>query len=193
LRGATLGAYVDDVVRTAATFPRQVVLIGHSLGGLVVQRALARYTAKAAVLVAPVPAMPAVGSLAGVARQHPVDALRMMSGASLPLRPDYLFSGLSRADATRHSARCGPESALAQYQLLFHRPSRPPRGNPPMLVLATPEDRLVPLGGIRATAQRYGAELMEFPGMGHDLMLDKGWERPLDAILTWLPQALTGR
>lgn len=189
LRRATLGSYVDDVVRVAATFPRQVVLIGHSMGGLVVQRALARYAARAAVLVAPVPAQPAVGSLICIARRHPVDALRLMLGASLPLRPDYLFTGLSAADATRLAARCGRESSLAQYQLLFHRPSPPPRGKPPVLVLATPNDHLVPLGGIRATARRYQAEVKEFPGMGHDLMLDAGWERPAEAMLTWLQRA----
>ena len=73
------------------------VLVGHSMGGLVVQQALARYAARAAVLVAPVPAHPAVASLAAIARRHPLDALRIVGGGSLPLRPDYLFHELADA------------------------------------------------------------------------------------------------
>jgi pimeloyl-ACP methyl ester carboxylesterase len=68
----------------------------------------------------------------------------------------------------------------------MHRPAGAPLGNPPVLVLATPEDRLVPIRGVRATARRYGAEVVEFPGMGHDLMLDARWHEPLDAMLGWL-------
>jgi pimeloyl-ACP methyl ester carboxylesterase len=186
LRTASLRDYVDDVVATAATLPRSAVLVGHSMGGLVVQRALARYAARAAVLVAPVPAHPAVSSLAAIARRHPVDALRIVGGGSLPLRPDYLFHELDEPQALAHADRCGGESAVVQYQLLMHRPARPPLGSPPVLVLATPDDRLVPIGGVRSTAARYGADVVEFPGMGHDLMLDARWREPLDTMLSWL-------
>jgi pimeloyl-ACP methyl ester carboxylesterase len=177
---------VDDVVRTAAGLPRPPVLVGHSMGGLVVQRALARYAARAAVLVAPVPRHPAVASLLAIARRHPLDALRIVAGGSLPLRPEYLVHELDDADARRVADRCGPESAVVQYQLLLHRPAGPPLGSPPVLVLATPDDRLVPVRGVRATAARYGARIEEFPGMGHDLMLDARWREPLTTMLDWL-------
>lgn len=186
LRGAMLGHYVDEVVAAATALDRPAVLVGHSMGGLVVQRALARYAAHAAVLVAPVPAHPAVGALLGIARQHPLDALRIVVGRSLPLRPEYLVAELPADEARRLAERCGPESALAQYQLVFHLPARRPVGEPPVLVLATPDDRLVPIRGIRATARRYGADVSEFPGMGHDLMLDARWTEPLGAMLGWL-------
>ena len=151
---------------------------------------LARYAAPAAVLVAPVPATPAVPSLLAIARRHPTDALRIVVGGSLPLRPDYLFHELPTADAARLSERCHGESAVVQYQLLLHRPAGRPLGEPPVLVLATPDDRLVPIRGIRATGQRYGATLVEFPGMGHDLMLDARWREPFDALLSWVASAV---
>lgn len=193
LRTALLRQYVDDVVATATALPRPAVLIGHSMGGLVVQRALARYAARAAVLVAPVPAHPAVSSLMAIARRHPQDALKLVAGGSLPLRPDYLFHELDPAEAQRLSGRCGGESAVVQYQLLMHRPARPPLGAPPVLVLATPDDRLVPIRGVRSTAARYGARVEEFPGMGHDLMLDARWKKPLAAMLGWLEEQVPAR
>jgi pimeloyl-ACP methyl ester carboxylesterase len=189
LRTARLSQYVDDVVRTAVEeLPGPAVLVGHSMGGLVVQQVLARYAARAAVLVAPVPAHPAVASLLAIARRHPLDALTIMGGGSLPLRPEYLFHELDEADARHLADRCGGESALVQYQLLMHRPAKPPLGSPPVLVLATPDDRLVPIRGVRSTAARYGARIEEFPGMGHDLMLDARWREPLKAMLDWLAE-----
>ena len=186
LRTSTLGDYADDVVRTAATLPEAPVVVGHSMGGLVAQMVLARYPARAGVLVSPVPARPAVGSLLSVARQHPTDALRLVALMSLPLRPSYLFERLDPSTAQGYSDRTGPESPLAQYQLLLHRPPRRPLGDAPVLVLGTPEDRLVPIGDVRATARRYGAQLEEFPGMGHDLILDEGWEKVFDVMDRWL-------
>ena len=193
LRTSRLGHYADDVIEVARSLPAPPVIIGHSMGGLVVQQVLARYAVRAAVLVAPIPAHPAVSSLAAIARRHPADALRIVAGGSLPLRPEYLFHELDAGDAEAHSGRCGGESPVVQYQLLLHRPAGPPLGSPPVLVLATPDDRLVPITGVRRTAARYGADVVEFPGMGHDLMLDARWREPLDAMLGWLPKALLSR
>ena len=193
LRAARLGEYADDVVRTAAALPRPPVLVGHSMGGLVVQVAMGRYAAPAVVLMAPVPAHPAVVALAHIARQHPQDALRLIAGGTLPLRPEYLFEGLPAERARGYVERCGAESAVVQYQLVIHTPPRPPLGAPPVLVQATPDDRLIPLRGIRATAARYGAQLQEYPGMGHDLMLDAGWQAPLQGMLGWLDGLQTQR
>jgi len=59
----------DDVIAAVAALPAPPVLVGHSMGGLVVQQVLARYAVQAAVPVAPIPAHPAVSSLTAVARR----------------------------------------------------------------------------------------------------------------------------
>lgn len=191
LLSAHLDTYTDDVIRTAASLPRQPVIVGHSLGGLVVQRAIARYPARAAVLVAPVPARPGVGTLASIVRRNPGDAARIMVGGSLPMREQYLFNRLDPAEAARYSALCGGESPLAQFQVLLHRPSGRPKGGAPVLVLGTPDDALIPVSDLRDTARRFDAELIEFPGIGHDMMLDTGWEQPVEAMLGWI-DSVTG-
>lgn len=188
LRRARLAHYVRDVNRVARTLPDRPVLIGHSMGGLIVQQVMARYQARAGVLVASIGHRPAIGSLLSVARQHPVDAAKMVAGMTLPMRREYLFEGLTDVEAAPFLARCGPESPVAQHQLVFHRAPARPLGGAPMLVLGTPQDRLVPIADLRRTAKRYAAPLVEFPGMGHDLMLDHGWERPLATMLGWIDQ-----
>ncbi len=186
LLSAHLDSYVDDVIRTVASLPRQPVIVGHSLGGLVVQRVLSRYPARAGVLVASIPARPGLGTLVSLFKQHPADGFKVLAGSSLPMRPEYLFNELDPDEAAANVARTGRESALAQFQVLFHRPTTEPLGDPPVLALGTPDDMLVPIGDVRDTARRFGADLLEFPGMGHDLMLDRRRSEPLEAMLGWL-------
>lgn len=188
LRSAMLGHYVDDVVRTASALPRPAVLVGHSLGGLVVQRALARYAAHAGVLITPVSSSSAIVDYLNIARRKPLDALKMAAGITLPLRPDYLFVELDAAQGRALADRCGKESPLAQYQTLFHLPAKPPQGGAPVLVLAAPDERLLMMRGMRKTAAHYDAPLREFPGMGHDVMLEPRWREPLESMLQWLAE-----
>jgi alpha-beta hydrolase superfamily lysophospholipase len=59
-------------------------------------------------------------------------------------------------------------------------------GDPPVLVVGSPDDRIVGRAALTAVARRYGGAPLLFPGMGHDLMLDIRWKEPIDAILDWL-------
>jgi pimeloyl-ACP methyl ester carboxylesterase len=191
LRTARLGQYRDDVVRVARSLPEAPILVGHSMGGLVSAMAAARTPARGLVLVATVPARPGFGCLASVARQHPGDAVGLIAGRTLRMRPAYLFEGLDETTAASYVSRAGKESPIAQHQLVLHRPPAAPLGDPPVLVLAATADRLVPLRDVRATARRYDAELVELDGIGHNLMQDSGWERGWAAVEDWLSRTLS--
>jgi pimeloyl-ACP methyl ester carboxylesterase len=188
-RKGRLRDYINEVIRVAAAIPGRPVLVGHSTGGLVVQHALARFPAHAGVLIATVPAGPAFGALKQVMRQHPADALRMMAGHALLLRASYLFQDPDDPAAEAHARRCEPASPRAQYELLLHRVARAPRDGAPVLVLGSPDDKLVPISSVRRTARRYDAVMREFPGLGHDLMLEPRWREVYDAMLEWLRTA----
>jgi pimeloyl-ACP methyl ester carboxylesterase len=181
----TLRAYTHDVVQVAASLPRQAVLIGHGAGGAVVARALARYPARAAVLAAPV-----LGGFATLGRallQNPAGTVPALFGG--PLRPGrrQLFSGeLPDEVAAEYASRVGRAAPVAQWQLLLHRAPEPPVGDPPILVLGSPDDAVVPASALDRAARHYGAAPLLFPGMGHALMLDARWREPIDAILDWL-------
>lgn len=183
--GATLRAYTHDVVQVAAALPRQAVLVGHGAGALVVARAIARYPARAAVLAAPV-----FGGWATLGRcllRHPAGVLPAVVGGPLRLRRGQLFSReLPVADARGYQRRMGRAAARAQWQLLLRRVPERPVGDPPVLVLGSPNDAVVSGAALARVARRYGGAPLLFPGMGHALMLDARWREPIDALLDWL-------
>ena len=158
---ARLRDYVHDVIQVAAGLPKQAVLVGHGAGALVVAQALARYPARAGVLVAP------------IFGRH--------------LRRRGLFSGELPADVAHgYRARLDKVPGGAQWELLRRREPEAPVGDPPVLVVGSPDDRMVSAKALEAVARRYSGAPLLFPGMGHDLMLDARWQEPIDAILDWL-------
>jgi pimeloyl-ACP methyl ester carboxylesterase len=184
--GTRLRDYVDDVVRTASDLPRRPVLVGHSMGGLVVQRALERYTPAAVVLVAPAPPRHGLTTYGWVLLRQPFGALAALAGASLRFRPRLLVHELDRARAVelaRRQERCAP---LTQYQLVLPRRAPRPTVVPPLLLVGAARDRVIPRSDIRATARFWRVQPRWYDGIGHDMMLDAGWRRPIDDILDWV-------
>ncbi|MCI4061847.1 alpha/beta hydrolase [Micromonospora sp. R77] len=187
---ATLRSYTHDVVQAAAGLPRRAVLVGHGAGALVVSHALSRYPARAAVLVAPV--LGGWGTFGAALRRNPGGTLPAVFGGPLRLNRRQLFSReLPDGEARRYVSRLGRAGRRAQWQLLTGGEPEPAVGRPPVLVLGSPDDRVVPPAALARAAGRYGAAPLLFPGMGHDLMLDARWREPIDAILDWLEKEPT--
>ena len=179
------------MVQVAARLPRQAVLVGHGVGALAVAQALARYPARAGVLVAPV-----FGGLATAAAPR--------CGATRPApcpRSSAASCGCGAASCSAASCAAGPAKEYAGRVGRRAGPAgctgscwctgapRPPVGDPPVLVVGSPDDRVVPRRSLERVARRYGGAPLLFPGMGHDLMLDARWQEPIDAILDWLEKS----
>lgn len=184
LRRTPLRDFVDDVVQTAVRLPRQPVIVGHSFGALVVERAVARYSPRGLALLAPAPLDNGLAAAVQRLKDRPSDVLVAAAGRPLPMRHETLFSGLTREESAPYLARLEGESTLAMYQLTL--PHRPVPARCPVFVAGTPEDVLVPVSDVEKTAALYGVQPHWFPGLGHDLMLDRGHEQVLDALLTWV-------
>jgi pimeloyl-ACP methyl ester carboxylesterase len=187
---ADLRAYVHDVVQVAAGLPRQAVLVGHGASARVVAMALARYPARAAVLVSPV--FGGWGAAFALLARSPGTVVPGLFGRPVRPRRGQLFSReLPAAEARGYAERIGGAARRAQWQLARGRAIEAPVGRPPVLVLGSPDDRLVSRSALTAVATRYGGAPLLFPGMGHDLMLDERWQEPIDAILDWLDKPAT--
>ena len=76
LRWTSLAKYVVDVSQAAAEIKATPVLVGHSMGGMVVQKYLESHQAPAAVLLASAPPTGLGAATLRVARRHPYVVLK---------------------------------------------------------------------------------------------------------------------
>jgi pimeloyl-ACP methyl ester carboxylesterase len=197
LRWKRIDDYVDDVAEAVARLDRPPVLIGHSMGGLLVQRYLERGPAPAAILLASVPTGGIFGVMMRLAMRHPL--LYLVANATWSVYPYVRTPELAREaffsldmpieEATLLWKHLQEESYLAFLDMLLFRHARPrlaARGGTPMLVLGATDDRIFTVSEVRRTAGAYGVEAEIFPRMAHDMMLESGWRGVADRIVGWL-------
>ncbi len=186
--------YVADVLRVAGDLAEPPILIGHSMGGFVIQRYLESHPAMAAVLLAPVPATGVCGPGFAMAITNPglfIDVgLAHELGRRAP-SPVVLFEAVFGHEADTGFEACGQrlgdESHRAwmdMCQPAYIDTTRIP--NLPLLVVGGTEDRIVPPAFIRSAARVLGTTAQILPGLGHALMLEPGWEEVAGSIEGWL-------
>jgi non-heme chloroperoxidase len=189
----SLDDYVTDVAEVAASLPKTPILIGHSMGGIVLQKYLETATTPAAVLLASVPPQGLASSALGLMWSSPhllADLNRLMTGGSAnaaslqealfnqPTEPERLLRYLSLSQ---------PESARAIWDMtLFSLPRPALIHKPPLLVLGAGQDRLISPAQVEMTAHTYGVNAEIFPTLGHAMMLEAGWEQVARRIDGWL-------
>jgi pimeloyl-ACP methyl ester carboxylesterase len=195
LRWTRIQEYVADIADTAAQLPTQPVLVGHSMGGFVIQKYLEHHTAAGAILVASLPPTGVLGVTLRIARHHPVPFAKV--NASLRLAPlvatpelvrDLFFSASTPDEQINtYQLRLQDEGYRGFLDMLALDLVKSKRVNRvPMLVLGAEDDAIVSQRQIRRTAAVYGAEAEIFPNMGHDMMLEPGWAAVAERIHAWL-------
>jgi non-heme chloroperoxidase len=197
LDASSIADYVDDLADAMEALRAPPVLIGHSMGGFVVQKYLERGEAAGAVLMASVPPRGLAGPGLSLAIWNPAAALGIgsiqalgQSWGSPSVMQGALFSdALDAGQAMRYLARMGPESTRAMLDMYGGDLADPgKRSRCPMLVMGAADDALIPDIFVRATARSYGAPLRVVDGIGHLMMLDGAWPRAADSLLGWLRQ-----
>ncbi len=202
--GLSLRDYADAIVEFCAGLAAPPILVGHSLGGLVVQLAAARIPTKGLILLAP-------SAPWGVAAASPEEILAAMSlhvlGPfwSLAIEPDrysarrYLFDRLDEPARTAAFARLTAESGRALFETLNwwldpFAATLVPAGAiaAPTLAIAGGRDALTPAATVDAVVRRLGGEMRIMPSMGHWLIGEPGWEEVAAICLAWLAQVRSG-
>ena len=193
LDGYSLADYVDDVAEVIDKLPAPPILLGHSMGGMVVQKYLERATVPAAVLMCSVPPQGLMSSAIGLMMSRPnlLSDLNRILGGGQPhpesLREALFHQPIDAELLMRYYHRCQPESHRAIWDMtLFNLPHPSRMKVPPLLVIGAEHDHLIPPSQVRMTAQTYGTEAHILPGMGHGIMLESGWRDAADLIADWL-------
>ena len=193
----SIADYVEDVKTCVAAlvehgFP-EPVLIGHSMGGFVAQKYLEHDFAPAAVLLCAVPPQGLLLSQLHLMTSRPdllAELNRIIGGGDVSLAAvrDMLFAQpVDTALLKRFRANMQIESQRAIWDMsLFNLPLLPRWQRPPLLVLGAEEDLLVPSFLVEATALTYSLTAKIFPGMGHAITHERGWQDVATTISDWL-------
>lgn len=192
----SLRDYVDDVARVVDSMPVKPVLVGHSMGGMVIQHYLDHADVPAAVLMASVPPSGLFGPSVDLAWRDPSFFGQM--GLIQYANPGFAtVEGLRRVLFSRRAddavvaktfARMQPESQRAICDMTWPRLRLRRRRLPPLLVLGAEHDAFFRPHSVHATAGHLGVEAEIIPGMAHAMMLEPDWQRVADRIHRWLAE-----
>lgn len=194
LRWMRIADYVDDVATAVRQLPNPPILIGHSMGGFIIQKYLENHIAPAAVLLSsPSPAGLLPTSLR-IARRRPlVFAHVSLTFSLMPLiaapelaREAYFSDDIPDDQLASYWKQMQDESYRAFLDMVALDLPKPHKVKTRMLVLGVARDNMLSAGEIRATARAYGAPYDIIAGVAHDSMLELRWQTVADRILDWL-------
>jgi pimeloyl-ACP methyl ester carboxylesterase len=193
LRFISIADYLQDVAAVAADLPTPPVLLGHSMGGYIVQKYLETNDAPAGVLLASVPQKGALPLILRWIKLDPWPVIKaLLTGRTLPfvgsstarVREKFYSPKTLETVVRRYAAMVREESQRAIVGLL--PVARPHRVRTPILVLGATDDGCFTVKEAHATARAYGTEAEIFSAMGHNMMLEPGWQAVAERIIDWL-------
>jgi len=189
----SIADYVDDVGKVVDWLGQDAFLVGHSMGGFVVQKYLERRAAPGVALVCSVPPQGLIAAQFHLMLQRPevfLEINRIMEGnyADTQVVRDALFAGEVTEELLQTwLSRMQAESHRAIWDMsMFNLPNLMLMRHPPMLVLGAEQDLLVPAFLVQTTAQTYGVAHHIFRNMGHAVTHEKEWPLVAATLQHWL-------
>jgi alpha-beta hydrolase superfamily lysophospholipase len=195
-RLARIADYVADVNQVVAQLADPPILVGHSMGGLVVQKYLEEHRVPAAVLLASVPVHGVLRATLRIALRHPLAFLKAnLTWRLYPIigkpalgREAFFSADIPDEKFEAYFDRLQDESYLAFLDMMLFNLPRPERVETDLLILGAENDTIFYPEEVEATAKAYQTQPVMFSDMAHDMMLERDWQAVADSILDWLDQ-----
>jgi len=196
LRWTRIADYVDDVSVAAQQFSSPPILIGHSMGGFIIQKYLETHAAPAAVLLSSPSPAGLLPTAFRIARRHPVAFARTtVTRSLLPIvaspelaREAFFSRDLPDDELASYWRRMQDDSYRSFLDMVALDLPRPRKVKTPLLVLGVSRDNMLSAREIQATARAYAAPSEIIADVAHNSMLELRWQAVAERILTWLQQ-----
>jgi len=189
--------YVDDLSRVVEEVGETPVLVGHSMGGFVVQKYLEHHTAQAAVLMSSVPPQGLVAATFHLFLKRPgllMEINRLLSSHEISLdsaREALFAKPVPEELLTRFLKQMSMESQRAIWDMsMFNLVNISAVRRTPLMVIGVEHDQLIPPFLVNATANSYGVQPHVFPGFGHGFPVEPGANVIIDSVVAWLETTL---
>lgn len=198
MRWNSISDYANDVQRVVEACDRPPFLVGHSMGGYIVQHIMARDLPIAgACLLASAPAQGVLRTALHILRTQPLVFAKMNLKLSLfPLVADpatayRLFVEPDADDAIKQmlGERLGDESYRAFLDMLgLNRPAKP-RNPVPVLVIGGETDAIFSVKEQTDLAARFDAPCHILPNTPHNIMMSRQRDQAARLVLDWMGAA----
>ncbi|SOB92005.1 alpha/beta hydrolase [Thalassospira xiamenensis] len=192
---ASIDDYVEDLETVVDTLGQKPILIGHSMGGYIIQKYLEKHKATAAVLMASVPPEGLLASNTMMAMAQPDLYLQMFwlqaIGPHTLLRDRLgramLSPDIAEDEGMIYFGRLETESHRALMDMMGSNPVFLSQTDlPPMLAIGARNDEIIQSELVNHTARRLGADCVLLDNIAHAMMLDANWEKAAISIVEWL-------
>lgn len=203
LKNIRIQEYVKDLASVVDILKGPVYLIGHSMGGFVIQHYLMHEHEKVskAVLLCSIPPHGLWRITWKTLWQFPLVFLQSNFTRSLTpifknpiIASRYIFSGKATMARTKAIVeRLQDDSFRAYIDALFLNLPKPEKITTPVLVVGGEDDFLFGPKDIQATADAYGVEAHIIKGASHNLMMEHGWEYTARLIYDFFNSDLTAK
>jgi alpha-beta hydrolase superfamily lysophospholipase len=199
LRWTRIADFVDDVANVVQQLPSPPILIGHSMGGFIIQKYLEDHDAPAAVLLSSPSPAGLLPTAIRNARRHPLVFAKV--NLTLSLLPfiatpqlageAFLSKDLPDEQLLEYWKQMQDDSFMAFLDMVALDLPKPAKVKTPLLVLGVARDNMIAPSEIEATARAYNTKAEIIPDVAHNSMLDPRWQSVAERILAWLNEVNT--
>jgi pimeloyl-ACP methyl ester carboxylesterase len=194
LRWTRIADFVEDVSNVVRQLPGPPVLIGHSMGGFIIQKYLEDHNAPGAVLLSSPSPTGLLPTALRNARRHPLVFAKVnLTLSLLPLiatpqlaREAFFSKDLPDEQLLEYWKQMQEDSFMAFLDMVALDLPRPAKVKTPLLVLGVARDNMIAPSEIEATGRAYNTRAEIIPDVAHNSMLELCWETVADRILVWL-------
>ncbi len=196
LRWTRIADYAEDVANAVRQLPSLPILIGHSMGGFIIQKYLENHNAPGAVLLSsPSPAGLLPAALKNAYRHPLVFAKVNLTLSVFPLvatpqlaREAFFSEELPEELLVSYWKQMQDDSFVAFLDMVALDLPKPAKVRTPLLVLGAARDNMLKPREIETTARAYNTPFQIIPDVAHNSMLEPRWQAVAECILAWLKE-----
>lgn len=198
VKQARMEDYYADLCHTVKSIAQPVVLIGHSLGGMLAQKYLEDHVSPAAVFVCTPSAKDMKDTSFAVLRRFPWPMLKFI----ITSNPDHLYHSKDFCSQVLFGGDTSPTAQKIIQRLMQQSESgkvikdslsfkaQPPAQQIPTLIVGGEADGSILPDSYKECARIYASEVKLYPAKPHELLFVPGWESIAGDIIAWLDRAV---
>ena len=188
----SLSDYVEALKSEVAKLDQAPIIVGHSMGGLILQKYLETETCEKAILLASAPPHGVWRTTINILRKsYGIPNLLKLNlfgivDSTNKARWAFFSDSLPAEELKTYTSKLCGESFRAFLNMLRPNVRVNQHSNIPMLVIGAENDNIFSIKEHQASAKTYDADLIIIKDIAHDMMLDVNREIVAEEIMNWI-------